>query len=240
MSKGTLYGIGVGPGDPELMTVKGARALQRCRHVFVPKARAASESLALKIAKPHLPADSVAHELVFPMTTDRDELTERWNESAGEVAAVIDSGEDACFLTLGDPLLYSTYIYLARALRERMPDVNIITVPGITSVNAAAALAEFPLGEGRENVTIVPTADDTAAVRRAIEQGGTVVLMKIGKRLEAVLDVLEETGTIGRAVFVSRIGMEDQRIETDLASLRNEGPEAGYLSIILVHANTRV
>ena len=115
---GTLYGIGVGPGDPELITLKGARVLGECRQVFVPKARGEGDSAALAIAGAHLRADAEIHELVFPMITDRKELARRWEESAGQVAAVLQAGEDACFLTLGDPLLYSTYIYLLRALPE--------------------------------------------------------------------------------------------------------------------------
>lgn len=233
MKLGTLYGIGVGPGDPELITVRGANVLRRCRHVFVPKARTASESVALSIADRYLASDAQVYELVFPMTTDKDELSSRWSDSARRVADVLRLGEDACFLTLGDPVLYSTYTYLVRGLRELLPEVDLVTVPGITAFSAAAALAEFPVGEGKEPVTIVPVADDLADVRRALLSGGTVVLMKVGRRLADVLDVLEETGAIERSVFVSRAGMADQRVETDPRSLRGEGPEVGYLSIIL-------
>ena len=212
MSNGILYGIGVGPGDPELMTVKGARILASMAHVFVPKAKAAAQSRAFDIARSYLKGASEIHELVFPMTSDRAELARRWAESAEEVAAVLKAGHDCCFLTLGSPLLYSTYIYLVRALRTIIPDADVVTVPGITAVSAAAALTEFPLGEGSEPITILPAADDPKEIRRAIERGGTVVLMKIGKRLQAVLRVLEETGTIHQSVFVSRAGMEGQKV----------------------------
>lgn len=231
---GTLYGIGVGPGDPELITVKGAKILSQCRHVFVPKAKDAVDSVALAIAQRHIRADAEVHEVVFPMTKDRAELRRRWEESAKQVAAVLQGGEDACFLTLGDALLYSTYIYLLRALRAQLPGVAIVTIPGVTAFSAAAALAEFPVGEAKGAVTIVPTADDLGDVRRALAGGGTVVLMKIGKRLGQVLDVLDTAGALDRAVFVSHAGMENERIETDLGALRAEGSEAGYLSIILV------
>ncbi len=96
---------------------------------------------------------------------------------------MLETGADACFLTLGDAFLYSTYIYLLRALRIRIPDVDVVTVPGITSFSAAAAIAEFPIGEAKKPVTIVPTADDLDEVRRAVSSGGAVILMKIGKRL---------------------------------------------------------
>jgi precorrin-2/cobalt-factor-2 C20-methyltransferase len=236
MILGTLYGIGIGPGDPELITLKGARLIGGCRNLFVPKARTASESVALAIARPLVAPGVRIEELLFPMTADREKLAERWDEAAQRVASVLTAGEDACYLTLGDPLLYSTYIYLLRALRRIIPDLKSMTVPGIMAFGAAAALTEFPVGEGREPVTIVPAADDLSAVKRALAVGGTVVLMKIGVRLPEVLDLLEQQGLLESSVFVSRGTMPDQRIETDLRQLKAEGPEAGYLSILLVHA----
>lgn len=236
MKRGILYGIGVGPGDPELITVKGANLLGRCRHVFVPKARAAAESVALAIARPYLGPDAKIHELVFPMTSDQDELALHWEASAREIAPFLENGENVCFLTLGDPLLYSTYIYLLRAVRSIIRDVHIVTVPGVTAFSAAAALSAFPVGEGKARVTIVPAADDLRDVRQALKGGGTVILMKIGKRLPEIIDLLEETGLIDGSAFVSHAGMPNQRVEADLRSLRNESAESGYLSIILVHA----
>ncbi len=235
MRYGKLYGIGIGPGDPELITVKGARIISECEHIFTPKARVRSESLALEISQSYVSKNAQIHELVFPMTSDRVELDSKWKASAKSVMEVLEQGRDACFLTLGDPLLYSTYIYLIRSLRAIKEDIEIVTVPGVMALNAAASLTNFPLGEGKENVTIVPTADDLASVREALLAGGTVVLMKIGKRLEAILRLLEETGFIDNAVFVSRAGQKEQYIETDLRKLRGADKKAGYMSIMLVH-----
>ena len=239
MPTGTFYGIGVGPGDPELLTLKAAAVLARCRHVFVPKAKMSADSVALQIAKQHLGKDAVIHELLFPMLTDREELSRHWSDAAAQIAPVLQASEDACFLTLGDPLLYSTYIYLLRELKQQLPDANTITVPGITAFCAVAALTQFPIGEGKQPVTIVPTDDDLEPVRRATETGGTVVLMKIGDRLQDILKLLDETGLIERAVFVARAGQEGQQIETDLRKLKQADAKAGYLSIILVHATER-
>ena len=234
---GTLYGVGIGPGDPELVTLKGARLIGAARHLFVPKARTAAESVALNIARGLVGARTVVHELVFPMTADKGELDEKWNGAATEVAEVLQSGEDVCFLTLGDALLYSTYIYLLRAIKRILPDLKTVTVPGIAAFSAAAALTDFPVGEGKRPITIIPAADDLAAVRNALALGGTVILMKVGKRLEAILDILDETGLLDQAVFVSHATMANERIETDLRRLRAQSPEAGYLSVILVHAD---
>ena len=239
MIPGTLYGIGIGPGDSELITLKGARLIGACPNLFVPKARTAAESVALAIARPLVGPAARIEELLFPMTTDREELARRWDDAATRIGRVLAAGEDACFLTLGDPLLYSTYIYLLRALRRAIPDLKIVTVPGITAFGAAAALTDFPIGEGKEPVTIIPAADDLTAVRRALEYGGTVVLMKIGKRLPEILELLEGKELLENSVFVSHATMAEQRVETDLRRLKAEGPETGYLSIILVHCRNQ-
>lgn len=239
MKPGKLYGIGVGPGDPEWITVKGARILAGCRQIFVPKSRDEKDSAALTIARCYVGPEAKVHELIFPMITDPQKLALHWDESARILAEVLRTGEDCCFLTLGDPFLYSTFIYLLRALRKIIPDLEVESVPGVNAFSAAASLTEFPVGEAKEPVTIIPTADDLGAVQQALSRGGTVVLMKIGKRLVSILDILEAEGLLEQAVFIGRAGQEGQHIETDLRRLRTEPPTTGYLSIILVHAERR-
>jgi precorrin-2/cobalt-factor-2 C20-methyltransferase len=236
MTPGTLYGIGVGPGDPEWITVKAARILAACPHVCAPKPDAGAESLALEIARAYLRPDVVVHEQAYPMTSDRELLRRHWCHAAREVHAILAQGHDCGFLTLGDPLLYSTYIYLLRELKAMDPAVRVVTVPGITSFSAAAALANRPVGEGKQTVTIVPAADDLQTFTEALDRGGTVVLMKIGRRLDRALEALEVRGLLDRTVFVSRAGMAEQRVETDARRLRGLSEDAGYLSVLIVHA----
>lgn len=236
MKPGVFYGIGIGPGDPDLITLKAADILSRCRTVFVPKARATEESTALSIAGRHLHPRADIRELVFPMTADKAKLRLSWIDNGRQVASVLESGADAAFLTLGDAMLYSTYIYLVRVLRDVLPGVRIVTVAGITAFSAAAALTHFPVGTGKLPVTIVPTSDDLVELRDILQRKGTKVLMKIGRRLDAILDVLEETGMLDRSLLVSRVGMDNQRVETDLRALRGRNSDVGYLSIILVPA----
>jgi len=238
MNFGTLYGIGIGPGDPDLISVKGAKLLGDCRHVIVPKAKPRAESLALAIAGKHIRPDAVIHEMVFPMVTEPGPLNRHWEASADRTAEALSASEDACYLTLGDPMLYSTYIYLIRALKQRHPQIRVSTVPGITAFSAAAALTDFPIGEAKTPVIIVPTADDPADLQKALESRATVILMKVGNRLPRILRILEEHQALDRSVLVSRAGLPDQRIETDLRQLAND-PQAGYLSIILVQATDK-
>lgn len=236
MALGRLYGIGVGPGDPELITIKAAEILAQCRHVFVPKTRTEKESTALAIAGKYLSSGSQTHELVFPMVMDQKALTRHWDDAAACIVTIIERGENACFLTLGDPFLYSTYIHLLQTLRKLAPDIEVITVPGITSFSAAAALTEFPIGKGNEEVSIVPAVDNLDAVREALQRGGTVVLMKIGKYLGKILELLNDLDLLDRGVFVSRAGLDGEYAEVNLRKLREQGIEAGYFSIMLIHA----
>ncbi|MBI4667164.1 MAG: precorrin-2 C(20)-methyltransferase [Nitrospinae bacterium] len=239
MTYGTLYGIGVGPGDPELVTVKGARLLGECKKLFVPKARIKAESVALAIIERYVNPQAVIEELVFPMVMDKNELERQWAESASKIASWLATGQDACFVTLGDSLLYSTYIYLVRALKKAAPEARVSTVPGVTAFSAAAALTDFPVGEAKEPVTIIPAADDLGSVRQAVRGEGTVILMKVGKRLHGILDALEEAEVIDSAVFTAYAGLEGERVETNLRNLKNEDPQIGYLSTILVHCGKR-
>ncbi len=239
MSIGTFYGIGVGPGDPELLTVKGARLIGACDCVVVPKSRMKKESIALAIAKRYISEGAEIVEQVYPMTSDKALLKEHWNQAAIEVLARLRKPQDVCFLTLGDPLFYSTHIYLLRCLKALEPNLKTVTVPGIMAMGAASAITDFPLGEAKNPVCVVPAADDLAATRRAIEGGGNVVLMKVGDRLQPILALLEELNVIDRAVFVAKAGQDDEVVVTDLRKLELSDPKTGYLSIILIDANER-
>jgi precorrin-2/cobalt-factor-2 C20-methyltransferase len=239
MKKGTLYGVGVGPGDPGLITVRGREVIGACRHVFAPKARIKSESLALQIAGRYAGEGATIHEVVFPMVEDEMVLERHWRECAAEIVALLDAGEDVCFLTLGDTLLYSTHIYLVRAVQALAPGAAVVTVPGVNSFSAAAALTGFPLGEGKKPLLVIPVSDDLDVVREAIDGERTVVLMKIGKRLPEIVALLETRGLARRSVFVARAGLDGERIETDLTKFTAAGEQLGYLSVILVPAERK-
>ena len=232
---GTLYGIGIGPGDPDWITVKGAALLAQCRHVVVPKASDTADSTALAIIKKHLNPDARIHETVFPMVTQKEALEARWQAAAARVAELLSAGDDVCFPTLGDPFLYSTYVYLIRALKQINPEVKISTIPGVNAFSAVAAATAFTVGEGKQPVTIIPSADDMGELEAALDRPGTVVIMKIGRRLDTVLNLLEVKNVLDTSVFAAHVGMPDEHVETNLAKLRGQGEKTGYLSIILTH-----
>lgn len=230
---GKLYGVGVGPGNPEWLTLQAVRVLQSCQVIFAPRARIKKESLALEIVKPHLIADAVIRELTFPMSKSARVLDEAWNEAADAVEKELRAGNDVGFITIGDCMLYSTYIYLKRALEQRIPDLCSENIPGIPAFVAAASLADIPLGEGRQPLVIVPASGDLSRVEWALESGGTVVVMKVGEKLPVLRELLQNHKVNNKAILASRVGLCDQHIVSLEADNRID-TETAYLSLALV------
>ena len=235
ISPGTLYGVGVGPGDPQWLTLQAVSRLGATRHIFAPRARIKQDSLALDIARPHLRPDAVIHEQTYPMSADPEVLRSSWDQAASEIQQVLESGEDACFITLGDCMLYSTFIYLRRALQKRAPHLPCQAIPGLPAFIAAASLTQTPLGEGSRPVTIVP-AGAGPELEKALEGCGALVAMKVSDRLPALLEQLEAHQAKDRAVLVSHAGLPAQHI-VPLAGLESSGElPSAYLSLVLVEA----
>ena len=225
MDKGILYGLGVGPGDPELMTVKAARILRECDVVAVPRA-GENEKTALKIASSYIGDKPVIH-CEMPMTRDKAVLEASHEQAADALCALLDEGKTVAFLTLGDPSVYSTYWYVHRKVQERGYDARI--VPGVPSFCAAAAALGQALCEGSEMLHIIPASHSSTDLGLSLP--GNKVLMKAGRSILEVRDRLEAEGALGRASLVERCSMEDERIVTDLSELDDP---TGYFSIILV------
>jgi precorrin-2/cobalt-factor-2 C20-methyltransferase len=170
----------------------------------------------------------------FSLAKDREQRRKHWQQTAGEIAERLRAGQDVTFVTLGDTLLYSTYIYLIRALRQKLPEAKIETVPGISSFSLAAALTNMPLGEGLQPLQVIPSANDLGMIEAAVASGGGVVLMKIGRCLQEIIALLDRFDALDRSVFVSRAGLPDQRVETDLKCLHEADEKAGNLAVIIV------
>jgi precorrin-2/cobalt-factor-2 C20-methyltransferase len=229
--KGTLYGIGVGPGDPELITLKALKVLEKRPHIFAAASSKNTYSLALDIIHSHLNGAPV-EQLSFPMTRDPKVLQEAWDKSARRVLEVLAEGRDAAFITLGDPLTYSTFGYLLKTIKGLDPTVRVITIPGITSYQAAAALTQTPLGEGEGSFLVVSGARGAAKLREVIHRTDTVVLLKTYRNTDDILATLEELGLMDRAVCVSRCGLDGETVVEDVRSLK--GRPLPYFSMIIV------
>ncbi len=228
---GNFYGIGIGPGDPELLTLKAVRVIEKADYIFVPKASFKNESLALDIVKEFVKGKEIC-EQVYPMTKDKSVLNNAWFNAAKEIAEKITGGSSAAYLTLGDPFTFSTYIYLLQNIHKLIPNENIETIPGITSYNAAACMANFPLIESSMKLAVVPVSKNIEELRPILQSFDTVVLMKVAKKLDAVIDLLEELNLMDSSLFASYVGQKNSFITRNLTELKGEGK--GYMSVIIV------
>lgn len=229
---GTFYGIGVGPGDPELITIKALRILQQVPHIFAAASSKNDFSFAYNIVRSYLDRAVVVEPLPFPMTRDREELEAAWLANARRVLAVLTQGRDAAFITLGDPMTYSTYGYLLKTLLRLQPDLKVVTVPGITSYHAAAALANIPLTEGEESFYLVSGARGGDRLREAVAASDNIVMLKTYRHFDQIYAALEELHLLEHAICISRCGLPGEAVTRDLRNLK--GKQLPYLSLIII------
>ena len=229
--KGILYGIGVGPGDPELLTLKAVRALGEVDVVFAAASTKNDYSTALSIARPHLKADVRVEQLGFPMTKDKNALEKAWRENAEIVARELDRGLNGAFLTLGDPLTYSTYGYLQRTLLDLDPEVRLQAIPGITSFHAAAAHIGLVLAESKESLLITSGVADPQVLEAQLDVADNAVILKAYKNFEEIRATLERLRLDDKTVLVSRLGMEGESI---LMDIKDAPAKPHYFSLALV------
>lgn len=228
-----LIGIGVGPGDPDLLTVAAVRELSAAGRVFVPVMDPGTPGRAEAVVRAHLTHDRVER-LVFALNDGVDGSQRRrhdcWDGAATRLVTYLrEHGGSAAFATLGDPAVYSTFGYLAHTVRELLPGVRIRTIPGITAMQAAASAAGVTLVEGAEPLTLLPLARDLAALDDALARGGAVVAYKGGRRLAHLRERVAAAGALDRAWCAEHLGSADERI-TPLAQTH----AAGYLSTVVV------
>ena len=232
---GKLYVIGVGPGDPELLTLKAVRILKGVKVLCVPKAGEDSHSIALSVVKDVNPPDNKeVIEAYFPMKKpgsreNRRTLEAAWRNTVKTITSRLNAGVDVAFLTIGDPTLYSTFFHLYDKLLEAHPDLNIEIIPGVSSITAAASKAGISLGLADEKIAILPApyVDD---LKEILEQFDTVVLMKVHGVFDKVIKTLDEMKLIGNATYIAKVGMDDEVICSDM----REVGEGHYLSMVIV------
>ena len=226
---GTFYGIGVGPGDPELLTVKAINALKKIDVLIAPKTEKKSDSVALSIAQPYLKSSVEIVYQTFPMVRDFAEETEIFEANKEEILEHLRGGQNVGFATLGDPMFYSTYIYIFRLLKSC--GVEIVTIPGVPAFLAIAAQIGRPIVFGNDILTIIPATAELDAIKNSLARADSTVLMKVYKNFPEVVDALKAHGMIEDAVLVSRCGLDDEKIITDVAAHKDE--HLNYLSTII-------
>ncbi len=226
MKGGVLYGVGVGPGDPELMTLKAARLIGAADVVAFP-ALPGRESLARGIAAGVLAEGVEEMRIEVPMTPERAPAQAAYDAGAARIARVLEEGRDVVFLCEGDPLFYGSFMYLQARLAGRF---RVEAVPGVASPMAAAAAAGLALAARDEVLTVLPATLDDAALRTRLAACDSAVIMKLGRHMGRVRALLDAMGLDGRAHYVARAGMADQLI----CPLAEAPEEAPYFSMILV------
>ncbi len=225
---GRLVGVGVGPGDPELLTMKGLRILREADEVFVPVGDTGEVGRAEAVVRAHL-GPKRARRLLFALSDDEKARAENWERAAREIAEPLSQGKTCAFATIGDPNLYSTFTYLTRALGDVL-EVEIQTVPGITAMQDLASKSGTMLLVGDERMALLPFTAGEKALRSALNGFETVVCYKGGARLGEVLKVADETGRLEDAIYGSRLGMNGEEVVRASEMLGREGT---YLSTLI-------
>lgn len=226
---GTFYGVGVGPGDPELLTLKAINAIKTADIVIAPRTEKKDESTALSIARPYIQEGCEVLELVFPMNYNSQALSDAWVNNKKTILELLDAGKKVAFLTLGDPMLYSTYMYVYRLLEDSRHE--IVNIPGVNSFSAIGNRLGMPLAEGGDILSIVPATINEERLEKVLAVSDNVVLMKVYKNFPDIIEKLGKHGMVENAVMVSKCGLEGEEIIHDLAASGSK--KVNYLSTIL-------
>ncbi|MEM7215754.1 MAG: precorrin-2 C(20)-methyltransferase [Pseudomonadota bacterium] len=225
---GTLFGIGVGPGDPDLLTLKAHRILVSCPVVAYP-APDDGDSFARAIVAEHLTSGQTEIPIVIPMRVERFPAVQIYDEKAEEIAGHLRSGSDVAVLCEGDPFFYGSFMYLFERLSGEF-DCEI--VPGVSSLMACAAALQRPLAARNDVLSIVPAPLDNETIIQRFESGDAIAIIKIGRHFARIRDLIEQAGLMDRAGYLERISLDNQQV-MPLVQVKEE--KAPYFSMILIY-----
>ena len=226
MKKGTLFGVGLGPGDPDLITRRAMRLIEDAQVIAYPTLEG-GDSLARAIAADLIRPDATEIAMAIPMTVERAPAQAAYDLGAVRIAEALDRGQDVVCLCEGDPFFYGSFMYLYARLEGRF---DIEVVPGVTSMTACAARAGMPLAARNERVTILPGPLPEEELEARIKGAESVVVMKVGRHLPKIRSVIARLGFLDRAVYVERATMADECV----SPLSEAPPKAPYFSMILL------
>ncbi|MEN9203824.1 MAG: precorrin-2 C(20)-methyltransferase [Thermostichus sp. DG_1_6_bins_120] len=237
MGLGTFWGISVGAGDPDWLTVQGVKLLSTVKWVACPQGSKGRPGLALEIVRPWLQPEQILLPLHLPFVTQPDQLQAAWAVAAEQLGPLLEQGEDVAFVCAGDVGLYSTFAYVARALKARLPNLRIQAIPGVTSPLAAAALLGSPLVQGAEKLAILPALYALAELEQACAWAEVVVLMKVAPVYDQVWQWLAQRNWLQQASLVVWAGRPQQAIFPTLEGLADYRPP--YFSLLILRCSAQ-
>jgi len=234
-----LIGIGVGPGEPDLLTVKAVKAIQNADTIMCPASREDRPSIAFSVVSALI--DKTKNQeiikLIFPMTKDKDVLESTWKKNAKIMAEKVLSGKNVVYLTIGDPYLYSTWIYMHRQIQTNYPKMKISVIPGIVSMFTFAAKIGVSIAEGAEKVAIIPSCYDLSTVKEIAKNAESMIFLKDGRYFDQVIDLLKESGFSDDSIFAigQDLGTDKEIIrKLTLGEVNDDTLTSKYFSILVV------
>lgn len=233
-----LIGIGVGPGDPDLLTVKAVKAIQNADVIMCPASKEDRPSIALSIVSPLIDKSKNQEiiRLIFPMTKDKDILEKTWKKNAQIMAEKALSGKNVVYLTVGDPYLYSTWMYMHKDIQQNHPEIKISAIPGIVSIFTFASKVGVSIAEGADKVSIIPSCYDLTAVKEIAKNSETMVFLKDGRYFDQVIQLLKESGFPDDSVFAigQDLGTENEIIKKMTLGEVDGSLTTKYFSILVI------
>ena len=234
-----LVGIGVGPGDPDLLTVKAVKAIQSADVIMCPASKEDRPSIALSVVDSLIDKSKNQEivKLIFPMTKDKDVLERHWKENSKIMAEKVLSGNNVVYLTVGDPYLYSTWIYMHREISQNHPTMKITVIPGIVSMFTFASKVGVSIAEGAEKVAIIPSCYDLSSVKEIAKNSEVLVFLKDGRYFDQVIELVRESGFPDDSIFAigQDLGTDKEIIrKLRLGDVNDDTLTTKYFSILVI------
>ncbi|HJT10126.1 MAG TPA: precorrin-2 C(20)-methyltransferase [Candidatus Nitrosotalea sp.] len=231
--------VGCGPGDPDLLTVKAVKAIQNADVILCPTSKEGKESIAYSIISSLVDNSrkpDIAN-LVFPMVKDKETLENTWENNARIIADKVKDGKNVVYLTVGDPSLYSTWIYIQRELKSKYPEIKITVIPGIVSMFAFASKVGISIAEGDETVAVIPACYDLSRVKETAKNCDTMIFLKDGRYFDQVITLLREAGFPDSSLFAiaQDVGTNEEIVKKlTLGEVTKDTLTSKYFSIMVV------
>jgi precorrin-2/cobalt-factor-2 C20-methyltransferase len=234
-----LVCVGCGPGDPDLLTVKAVKAIRNADVIMCPTSKEGKSSIAYSIISSIIDNSKKPEvvNLVFPMVKDKETLENTWKKNTREIVNVIKSGKNVVYLTVGDPSLYSTWIYIQRELKLKYPEIKITVIPGIVSMFAFASKVGISIAEGDETVAVIPACYDLSRVKETAKNCDTMIFLKDGRYFDQVITLLKEAGFSDNSIFAiaQDVGTDEEIIKKlTLGEVTKDTFTNKYFSIMVV------